>query len=203
MKKLLFAALGIFLSLSFTITPAQADYINLAPVYGTATANSVYYGGPNEVYSPPYTPDRAIDGNLTTQWNAGSWPNASAPLWLIVNLHNIFDVDRIVLNSADTYYSDYYFEGYNLYIGNDGENWTFVQSGNLVDNAILYRAEISLEANMQNIQYVKLELPVGTHWGHLNEIQIYGNTASVPEPTTMLLLGFGLIGLAGVRRLRT
>ena len=30
--------------------------------------------------------------------------------------------------------------------------------------------------------------------------EIYGNTPTVPEPTTMLLLGLGLIGIAGVRR---
>ena len=33
----------------------------------------------------------------------------------------------------------------------------------------------------------------------LNSFQIYG-TSSVPEPATMLLLGLGLMGVAGVRR---
>jgi hypothetical protein len=35
-----------------------------------------------------------------------------------------------------------------------------------------------------------------------NEYSVAGFTTSVPEPTTMLLLGFGLLGLAGVRRFR-
>jgi hypothetical protein len=42
-------------------------------------------------------------------------------------------------------------------------------------------------------------------WGAIDSVQLKGDTeapggTSVPEPTTMLLLGLGLIGLAGVRK---
>jgi hypothetical protein len=176
---------------------AKSDLANLAPIYGIASTNSSYNGGPNEVYSPPYTPDRAIDGNLDTQWNAGSWPNANSPFWVIVNLQNMFEVDKIVLYSKDTYYSDYYYESYNLFSSLDGANWNLLQSGNLVDNAVLFRSEIPLSAILQ---YVKVEIPAGTHWAHLNEIQIYGNTSPVPIPGAVWLLGSGLVGLLAIRK---
>ncbi|HEU19067.1 MAG TPA: PEP-CTERM sorting domain-containing protein [Deltaproteobacteria bacterium] len=44
----------------------------------------------------------------------------------------------------------------------------------------------------------------GTTWVGYDDIPIgirmYGQTTSVPEPATILFLGFGLIGLAGLRR---
>lgn len=38
------------------------------------------------------------------------------------------------------------------------------------------------------------------NWFAVSEIQAYGPSTAVPEPATMLLLGSGLIGLAGYGR---
>ena len=36
--------------------------------------------------------------------------------------------------------------------------------------------------------------------GSFSHVTLYGTSTSVPEPTTLLLLGLGLVGVAGIRR---
>lgn len=47
---------------------------------------------------------------------------------------------------------------------------------------------------------LSLYQPTPTTYGGSESFQIYGTTAAVPEPSTMLLLGSGLLGLVGLRR---
>jgi hypothetical protein len=174
-KRLRFVFLGIGLLLIFVAIGYAKDprVINLAQKYGTATANAVYTGqastGP---FSPPWTPDRAIDGDNSTLWNAGKYGDPGRPCWLIVNLNRAFRVEAIVLKTAQGVNPGQY-EKYNLYVSMDGTNWKGIISRTLLDDATHYRHTVRLPSSTQ-LQYVKFEVVGGTHWAHLNEMEIYG-----------------------------
>jgi hypothetical protein len=60
--------------------------------------------------------------------------------------------------------------------------------------------------------YYDFEFDVGRQWADFSTVQLYalavhdgdvgGSPTATPEPATMLLLGLGLIGMAGVRRFK-
>lgn len=179
---------------------AMAEYINLSKVYGTASSNSTYLS---------FTPNLAIDGNLNTLWVAESYGSPVNPFSVTVNLNSIYEVDKIILYDSPNYPGVDLWQRYNIYSSKNGENWNLIQEGYLYDTSGADYVEIFFSAT--SLQYVKFEVTAGTHWGHLNEMLIYGESertpreavvTGVPEPTTMLLLGLGLIGMTGVRRFR-
>lgn len=191
--------LAIFLLMAGT---AMAEYINLAPVYGTATTNAMWDG---------HNAGNAIDGDVNTLWVAGTWQNVTTCRWLIVDLSNSFAVDRIVLHDSPLAVGTSWSQTFYLYGSTDGENWNLLRSGTMVDGAGADSLEVTFAST--ELRYFAYDVTEGPNWAHLNEIMIYGEsdrtlnrqisgTESVPEPGTLLLLGLGLVGIAGSRKFK-
>lgn len=199
MKKL-HLLLSIFIVLVLC-SIAYALPMNVANLYGTATANSQY-----RVYGPGL----AIDGStaLEDRWNASRHGTISDPLWLIIDLGTTYDVNSIDLywGGLDNAWADYT-NNYSLYYGNDNSNWTLAGSGTFVDeDPTKISSNFSFGSAGQSMQYVKYEVNGGTHWGAINEISVFADdgsgsgSAPVPEPATMLLFCTGLTGLIFVKK---
>ena len=75
--------------------------------------------------------------------------------------------------------------------------------GSVLQYHILFENVDSMNWGVVNLSALDLEGAeiIGLDVGKISHVNPFGEVP-VPEPTTMLLLGFGLIGLAGVRRLR-
>ena len=97
----------------------------------------------NEEYSTNNLASKAIDGIDSTNWSASGFGTVSNPDWLIIDLNNIYSIDKIVLKSGDspTWSSSYYIN-YNLYYSTDNVNWVFMVSGSLIDDPTEYFDEV-------------------------------------------------------------
>lgn len=198
MKKLL-----IIITICLAVQTAHALPVNLSLLDGvSAVADSIYS---NRI------PENAIDGNYSTKWNAGSyWYNGDNLMhWLTIDLGNIYEINKFILYTVNSLYST--FSGYNIiynfFSSTDNINWDQVGTGMLIDSHTTEYMN-SIEVGTLFAQYLKFDVVGGTHWSHLNEIEIWGemnlggdmNSDPVPESATVFLMGIGLLGLVGYRQ---
>ncbi len=192
------------LMLSFFIvalysTTTYALSVDVAELYGTATANRYY---------KDYTaPDFAIDGQRDTGWISGGHASTNNPDWLTIDLGSLYLVNSIDLLwfEPNGRYANYTVN-YNLYYGLDNTDWVFVGSGIFVDETPQITDHFDFAPSGQSMRYVKYEVTGGSHWSSIAEINVWADdrssSSSVPEPASMLLLGFGLLGLGSMKRIK-
>ena len=207
-SSLLFLATILTISNSVLIPHAYSDLI-LSGV--SAYANKEYTENTLSKY--------AIDNNLNTWWQGDWWGSNERPQWLIIDLNKEYYVDSIEL-----YFSLQNYIGaagepdimYDIYTRNDISEWELIDerqysifhgieqtsSGASSGMGILGQPDDYSDSLLigRMVQQIKFDVVGGWEWAHLNEIKIDSQTAPVPEPSTIILLGTGLFGLVGVSR---
>ena len=193
------SAWSVLLLVVLSFGESHASPINLSQIGATATANQIYSN---------FLPGLAIDGIVSEEssWVAPDHGTSSDPNWLKIDLGNVFTVNQISLFSRDTSWENTFFVHFELHTSLDGSNWgSLLASGNLFDDPVDYYDDIFFSTPIDT-RYIRVLQNAGSHWSNLAEIQVYGRpsvASTVPEPSTVLLLGCGLMGLVCSGRKRT
>jgi hypothetical protein len=170
------------------ITVAQANPINLA-LTGTATQSSTY--------ASYHAASNAIDGNTNgNYYGGGSFTHTAAQDlgWWKVDLGDMFELDQIVLWNRTDAGLGYRLSNFNVSVL-DKSNIT-VWTNNFFTSGGYPNPSLTIDLPDNTIgQIIKVSLNAPEYLS-LAEVQVF----AAPEPGTMLLLGLGLVGLAGVRR---
>ena len=113
-------------------------------------------------------PERAIDGDPLTAWNAGGW----VPQWIVIDLgapHAVSGMSLIVAQSpaGNTVH--------NIYVSADNVSWTLAATlSQFTNNQNILTVDFN--PPLENTQYVKVESTISPSWIAWWEIEVFAHT---------------------------
>ncbi len=198
MKKGLIVLLTVLGISGLLITNATATNIALN---ADITLNGDFFVGQGPLWSlgTNGTKESIVDGAFLPegqQWNYDSvwWSTnhgVTGGQYITIDLGGLFNIDSFIVQADDN-------DAYKIeYLNNSTLEWTIV---NIIGGwGLRERPEIFLSSTITTSS-LKLSAHSGDGYYSVSEVQAFGS--AVPEPTTMLLFGTGIAGLAAVGRRR-
>ena len=208
MKRLLLILCSIFLVLGISgmanassINIAEGASVSLTGSFFTPYTNAWPGGSP----SSPALINSIVDGLFLperTQWNIGTlwWDThyptdsdaaQSPPPRVWIDLGQEYLIDSFIVQADNN-------DSYGIFYKDSGSaSWINILS--IAGWGMMTRPEYVL-TNTIRTSGLMIQATGGDGYYSLSEVQAFGKAAPVPEPTTMLLLGSGLVGLIGYRR---
>ena len=210
MKQLLVGlAIGVFLMVLAGI--ANAGLIEIVPV--GYTFNEEPDSGRYKYYDE--TGNQLIDGAYGTfPWGADlgnghayewvGWKE-STPVYIDFDLGGSTEINQINIGTVQNKLSDVVLPSVNLYSSSDGSSWVpflnYYVPEDSANNRKYFTYELAGFSITAQFFRVGLYHSLDGPWTFTDEIDFY-RTSSTPEPTTMLLLGIGLVSLVGGSTIR-
>lgn len=123
------------------------------------------------------------------------------------NFGSVVEIDKIIVGTTQDWIPDVIVPNIGIFSSSDGLSWGSLISSVITPQSISNNYKyFSIELDNLGIvsEFIRVELSFSENgpWTFTDEIDFFGSSSSVSEPTTMAIFGFGLLGLFGLTGLK-